>query len=230
MIRNNPNNLSNPDNPNNPHTRSAIKGFRLKLAEALTQCEIKLPAHWSTAVRHFLGHFFLPAARGGVLLGKGPSHVSGTLGAERINKNIKAISQATNGIEESIARGIGVVDPLMVFKLTPSMIQPPAYLRPGLDITLPNACDGVLKDVSLNPDLFSRLRELWAEECPLFSDLLNAVNMGYNSLNYIPHHKYATHYCACLSHPLCYTINRVILARNREFLSRYRCVYIDYVT
>jgi hypothetical protein len=112
----------------------------------------------------------------------GPSHAHGTLGTERINKKIIGISNATNGFEESICRGIGMVEPMTFrrFEKNPSLFLPPPYLQPGVTMFLPPSREGrhLTLEGARNDNLREKLKEMWCDESPKFLELVNSIEQG----------------------------------------------------
>ena len=117
-----------------------LPSMQLRLLEAFAKCDLDLPSHLATAVRHFMQHILGPLTHHGAVRRFGPFFVWSMLTAEQYNKYIKSLSKTTKSIEEGLARGYSSRFHILQQKLTknPSLIDPPTYVLPGSHIELPS--------------------------------------------------------------------------------------------
>jgi hypothetical protein len=116
-----------------------LPGMQQRLVEAFAECDIHLPSHLATAVRHFMQHILGPLLDHGAVRRFGPFHVWSMLTAEQYNKHFKNLSNATKSVEEGLGRGYSARYHSELRRLTndPSLADPPAYMLPGSHVELP---------------------------------------------------------------------------------------------
>jgi hypothetical protein len=107
-----------------------------KLLEATAKWEIELPTNQATIVQHLLTHVLAPKRENGLVLNNGPPSVTGMLAGERMNKKLKSLTKATQGILEGLARSYGVLLAMEVkdVEANPRLFETPTYLKGDITI------------------------------------------------------------------------------------------------
>jgi hypothetical protein len=145
-----------------------------KLMEATAKWEMKMPLHMQTVVQHFLLHVLAPKSENGLVLNNGPSTVTGMLTAERMNKTLKSLTKATQGICEGIARSYGVLGAMEMkdVECNPEVFVTPKYLRSDITIELVDETRvrGGLKKLQMEEggDMWQVFEAKWEETDPAF--------------------------------------------------------------
>jgi hypothetical protein len=116
--------------------KSDVPGLQKKLLEATAKWEIELPTNQATIVQHLLTHVLAPKSENGLVLNKGPPHVTGMLAGERMNKTLKSLTKATHGVLEGLARSYGVLLAMELrdVEANPRLFETPTYLKGDVTI------------------------------------------------------------------------------------------------